>query len=371
MVRVGLRMMVHDRLKLAGTVAGVVFAVILVGQQLGVLFGLLHKNTMFVEHAGADVWVAPVGTELFQPGALLARGTLESARVVEGVDVAAPLIFTGASISKPGGGGEPITLVGSARPHRLGGPWNVVAGDERALSEPDTLLLEDSEREKFGGLNLGSEREVNGQQVRVGGFVWGLLPFGPAYAFADLNVARQLSGTPDRRYHYVLVRTADGQDPAAVASRLQEAIPNAKVMTASGFKDSIVAYLLREQLGLSFGTSTTFGLIIGFVIVALAMFSSVLDNLRELGTLKAIGCTNGDLGLMLLAQSVGYALIGSFIGLGLVTQIAGNIRGAKLTVLLPTELFLIVPVVMVVICLAASTLALLRIRKLEPGVVFR
>ena len=57
MVRTGTKMMFHDRLKLAATVFGVVFAVLICVQQVGVLLGLLSKNTMFVEQSKADVWI--------------------------------------------------------------------------------------------------------------------------------------------------------------------------------------------------------------------------------------------------------------------------------------------------------------------------
>ena len=112
-------------------------------------------------------------------------------------------------------------------------------------------------------------------------------------------------------------------------------------------------------------------IIIGLVIVALSMFSSVLDNLREFGTLKAIGCKNSDLSALLLVQSTLYALIGSVVGLGLVVRVVEKIRQPLIVPLIPKELFAIVPVVMLTLCLFASTLALLRIRKLEPGMVFR
>ena len=44
-VSLALRMMFHDKAKLIGTTLGVVFAVVLSAQQLGILFGLLQKNT--------------------------------------------------------------------------------------------------------------------------------------------------------------------------------------------------------------------------------------------------------------------------------------------------------------------------------------
>ena len=45
-VSLALRMMLYDKPKLIGTTLGVVFAVVLSAQQLGILFGLLQKNTM-------------------------------------------------------------------------------------------------------------------------------------------------------------------------------------------------------------------------------------------------------------------------------------------------------------------------------------
>lgn len=143
------------------------------------------------------------------------------------------------------------------------------------------------------------------------------------------------------------------------------------MLTRGEYSRSVVVTLLKEQLGASFATSTSFGLIIGFVIVALSMFSSVLDNLREFGTLKAIGCTNLDLALLLFCQASLYALAGSLIGLGLVSQMAEGIRGPKLVPIVPPVLLAIVPALMLVVCVVASTLALSRIRKLEPGMVFR
>lgn len=371
MARMGLSMMLHDKAKLAGTLLGVVFAVVLGVQQLSILLGLLDKNTMFVEHSGADVWVIPPGTELLQPGPLMDESVLSRARTTEGVAMAEPLVYTGASLKKPGGGTEPVTIVGTASPWKLGGPWNVVAGTPEVLGEPDTLLFEDSEREKFGGLDVGSLRELDGRRVRVGGFTWGLVPFGPAYAFADVGLARELTRIPTDKMQFVLVKARDGESPEALRDRLAERIPEQKVVTREQYSSTIVRSLLREQLGASFATSTSFGLIIGFVIVALSMFSSVLDNLREFGTLKAIGCTNGDLTILLFAQAATYALVGSLIGLALVAQVAEGIRGPKLVPIVPPALMAAVPPIMLLVCVAASTLALTRIRKLEPGMVFR
>src|SRR6185436_10486964 len=79
--RVGWRMMFHDRLKLLGTLAGVVFAVVLSNQQAGTFLGLLHKNTMLVENAGADIWIVPAHTDQMMGARSVSLAAVHQARV--------------------------------------------------------------------------------------------------------------------------------------------------------------------------------------------------------------------------------------------------------------------------------------------------
>jgi putative ABC transport system permease protein len=334
--------------------------------------GLVYKNVMFVENAGADLWVIPGAAETLAPGQPLSDAIVMQARVTPGVAVADPLLYSGASIQLPGGGSEAVTLIGTRAPAFLGGPWNFVLGDRSALAQPDTLLFEDSDRDKLGGLNIGSVRELNGHRIVVGGFTWGLVPFGPSYAFADYELAQRLLHFDRDRMSYVLVKVAPGVDVDSVQAALQQRVPETKVVKAVELRWMIVKYLLtRTQIGVSFGTSTVFGLLIGLIIVALSMFSSVIDNLREFGTLKAIGATTVDLAKLLFVQSVTYAVLGSLVGSFLVTRIAGGIRSAQLSMFVPFSMMATTWSVMILMCIAASTLALMRIRKVEPGMVFR
>ncbi len=370
-VTLGLRMALHAKPKFVGTVLGVIFAVVLAAQQLGVLFGLLDKNTQFVDNSTAEVWIVPPGTTYANPGQKMSVALLNQARVTPGVAQASGLVMAGTTIRKPGGGAEALTLVGVDLDTMLGGPYNIVAGSTDVLRQADTMFFEDAVRDKLGGLNLGSIREVGGFQVRVGGFTWGLLPFGPPYTFASIDLARTIASIPSDQINFVLVKIAPGYTPEQVAQTLRANIDTAEVITKTAFHSKIVSQLLRDQLGISFGTSTAFGLIIGFIIVMLSMYSSVIDNLREFGTLKAIGLTNWDLMRMLAVQSVMYALVGSLIGLGLVSLMAQGISSAKLAVIVPPTLVIATPIIMTVMCLLASLLALSRVAKLEPGMVFR
>lgn len=372
MALAGVRMMFHDRLKMAGTMLGVVFAVVLSNQQLGTFLGLLYKNVMLVRNTPADIWILPPGAETTQGGKVVPYADILAARTAKGVAAAEPLVLQTVQISLPGGGQEPLNLVGVAAPSYLGGPWNMVQGDPKVLTRPDTMIFEDSEREVLGGLNVGSVREVNGRKVTVGGFSWGLIPFGPSYCFADYELARELTKLPRDRVNFGLVKLEPGADPNAVKAELKSRLHDSDLMTRPEFERAIVKNVLtKTPIGITFGTSTVFGLIVGFVIVSLSMFSAVVDNIREFGTLKAIGAKMSDLAILLFVQSLIYGVLGSIIGLFAVSRIAVGVRSAKVALNLPPQLTLGTIVVMVLMCVMASSLALLRLRKVEPAMVFR
>jgi len=372
MLRIGVAMMLHDRAKLVGTLLGVVFATVLMIQQVGTFLGLIYKNTQFVDNADADIWIAPPATQQALPGPPIPLGVLPRARAVPGVAWAEPLIMGGAAMQRPDGGREAVTLVGTVLPRQAGGPWAIVAGDSGRLGLADTIIVDDGQRRDLGGVNLGSVRELSGRKVTIAGFTWGLLPFGPGYAFASYETARSVLGLPTDQTSFGLVGVRSGHDPDEVADALAATLGGeVEVMTRASFHDAIVEYLVGAQLGITFGTSTAFALIVGFVIVALSMFSAVVDNIREFGVLKAMGARNLDLTVLLMGQAVLYALVGTTVGLFLATGMAEGIRSANLVLVLPTELLVGSYGLMAALCVGASLLAILRVRNIEPGMVFR
>jgi putative ABC transport system permease protein len=374
MARVGLRMALHDRMKFTAALIGVVFAVLLSNQQAATFLAIVNRNVMVVDaNPDVDIWITPPQTEILQPGKLLSQAPLDQARGMPGVAWAEPILIGGATISRPEGGSEQAVLIGTRGPAWRGGPFNVVAGSRDALAEPDSMIFEDSDREKFGGLNLGSVREVNGRRIKVVGFTWGLVPFGPSsYAFADFDLARELMHTDADQSSVILVGVKPGVDRALVARELQKRMGTEQVSTSDEFRRTLVDYMLtKTPIGVVLGSSTVIGLLVGFVMVALTMFSAVLDNLREFGTLKALGATTLDLVGLLWAQAIVYGLLGAVVGSVLVGRVAVATRSAQIAMQLPPELLLATAGIAVLLCLVASSVAVLRVRSIEPAMVFR
>lgn len=373
MGKIGIAMLFHDKLKLAGTLLGVVFAVLMSNFQTSLFLGLLLRNTMFVDQAGADIWITPPGTVALQGGdGTLPDNLVSAARGIDGVTWSAPLLMGAAAIKLPEGGQKPVMMVGTELPLAKGGPFHVVAGDPQSLVLPDAVFLEDTRRERFGGVNLGDVREVNGHRAEVVGFTTGLVPFGPPYAFASFDTAREMLGRPNHEVNYIMLGLDPAADPERVLRDLKAAFPDQLVMPKKELKARTIFFVLGESgIGQSIGMGVAMSVFCGFAIVALTMFSAVVDHLREFGTLKAIGATNSDLAKLLVVQAVTCAVIGVALGEALVSVQITAIRGAEMPLGIPWWLMLVTLVGMTFICIFASGMALMRVRRVEPAMVFR
>jgi putative ABC transport system permease protein len=372
MARIGWALMTHNRLRLLATLLGVVFATILANQAIGTLLGLMDKFAMLERHADADIWIVPIGTQVLNGGKTISMSAVLAARGIPGVQATVPMVMVGGSIKTPNGGAEPLQIVGTAGPHYLSGPWNLVAGSKEALAQGDTIIVEDSQREEFGNLNLGSQREVNERLTTIVGFTFGAAGIGASYAFADYEYARELGKVASDQTNFGLVKLQPGADANAVRDQLAAQLPDATIMTRAQLDRMMINNLLRvTPIGIIFSALAAFGVVIGFIIVSLSIFSAVSDNLREFGTLKAVGARGFDLALLLLAQAVCYGVLGATLGLGTVSAIAKLISSGKMLILIEPWMIAATFVLMTGMCCVASLISLIRLWKVEPGMVFR
>ncbi|MBY0503844.1 MAG: ABC transporter permease [Bryobacteraceae bacterium] len=372
MARVGWHLMTFNRLRLMATLLGVVFATILANQAIGTLLGLMDKFAMLERHANTDIWIVPKGTQVLNGGKTISLAAVLTARGMPDVALAMPMVLVGGNIKLPNGGAEPLQIVGTVGPEYLGGPWNLVAGDRRALAQADTVIIEDSQREEFGNVNLGSRREINEHLTTVAGFTYGLTGIGASFAFADYDYARELGKISPDQTNFGLIKVKPGADIGAVARQLAGRVPDATVLTTAELDAMMMNNLFRvTPIGIIFSALAAFGVLIGFIIVSLSIFSAVSDNLREFGTLKAVGARSLDLGLLLLAQAVAYGVLGSTIGLGVISALASVMSSGKMLILIQPWMIGATFALMTGMCCVASLISLLRLWRVEPGMVFR
>ncbi len=113
------------------------------------------------------------------------------------------------------------------------------------------------------------------------------------------------------------------------------------------------------------------GLLVGMVMVAETLYAMVLDRLGEFGTLKAIGARESQICSILLMQALIMATAGAALGLTCVSAIQRFCGTPRTPIIIPWWLSLGGCLLVLVICLTASLLPYLRIRKLDPMMVLQ
>src|SRR5262245_15683029 len=112
--------------------------------------------------------------------------------------------------------------------------------------------------------------------------------------------------------------------------------------------------------------------VVGLAICSQTFYSFVLENLRNLGALKAIVASDPILARMIMLQTLTVGLIGYGCGVGLATVFGSIcIKKGMPPFFLPWQLPLISLGAILFICWLAASLGIRKIRSLEPAVVFR
>jgi putative ABC transport system permease protein len=372
MTRLSLRMIADAPMKSLGTLIGVTVSVFLMLQQASLLLGILGRVSAFADETDPDIWVASAGTESTD-----ATGTLPASRVgaaagTPGVAWAAPVVQGLGSVTRPDGVRELVKVTGVEAPRYAGLPRSLAEGTTPAsLRGSGRILMNAGDRETFGGARLGDRLEIDGRAVFVAGFFKDMDPHSPYYyQYANLDDARALTRMPADRITFVAVGIAPGEVPEIVKARLAARIPHATLFTRRELRDAEIRYfLVRSPVGVVFGMGTLIAALIGAAIVAVTLYSTVVDRTRDYGMLKAIGARRIDLITLLLAQAWSFALAGIALGgaafftvryafpslpMAVTPAMLGGIAGAAL-----------------VSCTAASLLAIRRVLSLDPALVFR
>jgi putative ABC transport system permease protein len=160
---------------------------------------------------------------------------------------------------------------------------------------------------------------------------------------------------------------------ATQTARAIENETHLKAYTEAEFTSATIKWFFKNTgIPASFGTTIILGFIVGIVVSGQTFYSFVLENLRNLGALKAMGASNWLLARMLMVQALTVGLIGYGIGVGLTVLFGlAVVKTGQPPFLLPYQLPLFTLVVILFICTFAALLGIRKIYKLEAAVVFR
>jgi putative ABC transport system permease protein len=372
-----LKAMLADRGKLLTSLLGVVFSVVLVNLQGGLLLGMIQKASLLVDYGHADIWVGHRHTTSVDMGTFIPERWIHRIRAIEGVERAEPYVVMFGQMTMPDGKFENVVIVGSESASLMGNAWVMAEGDPRAVRNPDGILVDVYDSARLGHCRIGEVREINNSRAQIVGMTRGIVSFTTnPYIFTTLERARSkfggTMGIGPEQCSYFLVRAKPGVDVPALCARIRARVPELDVYDRRNYSWVCMEFwLTRTGIGISFGLAAFLGLLVGLAVVAQTLYATVTERIREFGTLKAMGADDGCISHFLLAQALGNAGFGAVIGLFASLGIARAMSSPRAPVVLTPPVAALSVVLIVMVCLVAAWLPYLRIRRIDPASVLR
>jgi putative ABC transport system permease protein len=362
----------HDRIRLAVTLVGILFSIVLVAVQLGLYLGARNLIISMIDRSDGDLWIMAYGTKNFEEAQSISARERFAALSTPGVVKATPLIASFTEWRKPTGGSTIVVLIGAD--HEDGGlsPWNIVEGDVSGLGARDAVIVEKSYLPDLGLTGVGDTAQVGASRVRVTGLTEGIRSFTVTpYVFTTLNRARTLLDLPADKMTYVLVKLEPSTDALAVRDEIRKSVPDSDVLTKAEFRTrSLNHWLFATGAGVALIGGAILGLIVGTVIVAQTLYSSTKDHLNEFATLRALGSSSGYIHKVILAQAALSAVLGYALGMTIAMAIVYFSERTALPIVMTPALAVLLLGLTLGMCAISAISAIGKVMRIDPAMVF-
>ncbi|MFY8056190.1 MAG: ABC transporter permease [Planctomycetaceae bacterium] len=374
------KMLTGDRTKYLGIVFGVAFGTLLIAQQASIFVGLMRRtSSQIIDITSADIWVMDQRQRNVDDIRPMPDSRLGRVRGVTGVEWAVRLSKSMIRVRTLNGDFTQGILVGVDDASFTGAPLEMLQGHHADLRRPDGVILDfDGYRQLFPGepVRVGRVLDMNDRRAVVVGICRVTPPF-QTFPVIYTRYSQAVQFMPPQRntLSFILARAERGQQPQKLAQRISRQTGLKALTWDEFFWLNIGYYIENTGIPVNFGITVTLGFIVGGAIAGQTFYLFTLENLRQFGSLKAMGVTNFRLIGMILLQASIVGIMGYGIGLGgsaLFFELMERSGQADLRGMwVPWQVAVIAAAAVGVIIVLSSLLSLRRVLVLEPAMVFR
>jgi putative ABC transport system permease protein len=380
-----LKMLTGDRSKYLGLVFGVTFASLLMAQQLSIFVGIMKRTgSQILDVRDADIWVMDNKVRYIDEVPGMPDTELQRVRGVPGVKWAVRLYKGQVRARLADGNFRTVVLFGLDDATLVGAPQEMLAGQVGDLRNPDAVIVDKAGYEylwpdevdsiKTEGYRLGKVFEMNDRRCVLVGVCKVSPPFTTlpvlytAYSQTTWYVPRERD-----TMSFVLAKAEDGLDAREVCRRIEDQTGRMALTQDQFFWKTIGYFMTSTGIPVNFGITIFLGFFVGVAIAGQTFYLFTVENLRQFGSLKAMGLTNLRIVGMILLQALVVGAMGYALGVGMtaVYFLATNQRTQLAGLNMPWEVMAGTGAAVLVIVVLASLVSIRKVLVLEPAVVFR
>jgi putative ABC transport system permease protein len=365
MVPVARRNLLGEKVRLAMSIAGAAFAVLLILLVVSLYRGWSSASRVLGNLPG-DVWVAQAGThDPFRSASMLPLGRAVALERVPGVRLAFPVFARRMAFMEAGKDLDVFFMA-------LGVPTTtpVGVGVRSSFLPPRGGIVIDRVLAGNAGLHVGDELDVRSRKLRVTGIRAG---GNPLFQIAFLNASDAPAVLGLRGIvNFYLLSLVPGADASAVQRATTKLLPGTEALTSGQFADA-TSRLVNEGFLPVVGALVAIGFLVGGAVIALTTYTATIEKTRDFGVLKAIGASDRFLYSIVVEQSVIVGVAGAALGVA-ASALASSLIARRVPEFV-TDLRLWdavgVFVVSLVVSVVAAYLPVRRINHIDPAIVFR
>lgn len=369
------RILTHAKGRSALAVGGIFVALLMIFLQLGFYVAVPRSGMQVYDRLSFDLLLVS-SAYVFQAESFeIPRQRLYQALSLPEVASAEPVYQSDGHWLNVDGGVSRDIFVMAFRPEE--GIFRIPDINRRlsVLRRPDTLLVDSQTRPMYGPQTPGRRVEVDKRTVEIGGSYvlgTGFLGLGVAVT-SDVNFIRIFPNRSLRAVDLGLVVLKPGSDPDLAAARLRSMLPaDTRVFTRAELDAHERAYWVkRTATGIVFGFGVVISVIVGVVILYQTLATQIIRQLAEYATLKAMGYTDADLGLIVTALAIVLSSCAFVPAVAAATGIYSQVRViARLPIDLTLSRVVTVLAVALLMSVASALLAVRGVRRADPADLF-
>ena len=297
----------HRPLRTFITVLAVAVEVTLVIIVVGLTSGLLLESAKRTEGVGADIMVQPPSASVFMAfgGAPMPIAIADKLRQLEYVQAVAPVLVQFNSVN----GLDIVYGIDPETFRAVSGGFVFHAGHD--LQNPNDILIDDvySRSKK---VKVDQTLHILEHDFHVAGIV----EHGKgARLFVLMPTLQEMAGARDKASIFYVKCDRPDHTPA-VADEIRELLPKYEVRP---LKDFLTLMTSSNLPGLAAFINVMIGIAvaIGFLVIFLSMYTTIIERTREIGVLKSLGASKGYIVQIVLSETTLLCLAGVVGGVAL------------------------------------------------------
>lgn len=368
------RNLLHDKVRLAVTLTGIVFAVVLIVVELGLFVGFTVTTSSIIDRSHADFWIVSKNTPYIEQGRAFSERKLYQVIATPGVARAEKYVAHWTQWRDPSGAEEGVQVIGfDTHSDTLGGPWNLVAGNLDDLHTPDAIIIDEIYKQKLGVQHIGDICEISGRRARVVGFTRGIRSFTTSpYVFTDFKNAQAFTNLQEDQTNFILVKAKPGTDLNALRRELSARLRDVDVLPSAKFSSMTRIYwMFTTGAGVAVLLAAVLGLVVGVVVVAQTIYATTMDHIREYGTLKAMGASNGYIYRVIITQAGISAVAGYLLAMLVSVFVVRASESGGAAIVMPWQMAVGIFFLTLGMCVTAALVSINKVTTIDPAMVFR